>query len=57
MSIADDIGREVMAGEQVETAVELEADHYGATHASSSRLWDLVGDRFHRVGNDASCSA
>ena len=39
MSIADDIAREVMAGEQVETAVELAAEHYGATHATAYRAW------------------
>ena len=39
MSIADDIAREVMAGEQVENAVELAAEHYGATHATAYRAW------------------
>ena len=39
MFIADDIAREVMAGEQVETAVELAAEHYGATHATAYRAW------------------
>jgi hypothetical protein len=35
MSIADDIAREVMAGEQVEAAVQLEAERYGVTHATA----------------------
>jgi hypothetical protein len=39
MSIADDIAREVMAGEQVEAAVQLAAEHYGATRATAYRAW------------------
>ena len=39
MSIADDIAREVMAGEQVEAAVQLEAERYGVTHATAHRAW------------------
>jgi hypothetical protein len=39
MSIADDIAREVMAGEQVEAAVQLEAERYGVTHAAAYRAW------------------
>ena len=39
MSIADDIAREVMAGEQVEAAVQLEAERYCVTHATAHRAW------------------
>jgi hypothetical protein len=39
MTIADDIVREVMAGEQVEAAVQLEAERYGVTHATAYRAW------------------